>query len=322
MNLRGWRPWAAALALTGVAAGDSLGQGGISFGVESRSVFGQDMVLTSDPVLTRLQSNNLTSVATIRTMSYMREVAFNGLSTTTFRRKWSKIDNNSQYTYLRMGYSSAFMEGMVKVGAAGKLIALKETGESDVDNPGAAADIANQTIDFSYRAQWSQGFAYGFEIRGQPYESDNFSVLAGLHFDHIINNGDIQKQVSINVSTRSLELGRTTVERSNEFSHLRYGLTVSAALKFEQILPFLGLEYADARMRIQRKDVTVTQTFDAAGAVTASETITDELAYTLKPKTLVGLVVGFTIPFERGGITLEGRMRGEDSLKFSGYIAF
>ncbi|MBI4677904.1 MAG: hypothetical protein HY748_10010 [Elusimicrobia bacterium] len=321
--------------------------GGLSLGIEANSVFNQDMKLNAAPVLTRIETNNITQVTTFRSMNYFSMVDyfpadtvvsynhrnrniydyFPAGTTVTYSRGWDNMDWSGHYVMLKLGYSSEFIEGSAKIGAASKALSRKEAEFFASTNTQNAAYLgrASGAVFEGMEVTFDKGFAYGFELKGQPYDTENFSVMAALRFDHAFNTVDAYKAVGIQYSTitTGLVLSQHTGEGTYDISHLRYGLSLTAALKFEHFVPFLGLDYMEGRLRVVQRKVTSSTWYSyPAGVVTSGTTVIEELTYTLRPKIPIGAAIGVTFPFERGGITIEGVMRSQNALKISGYIGF
>ncbi|MFA6317498.1 MAG: hypothetical protein WC943_08775 [Elusimicrobiota bacterium] len=321
--------------------------GGLSVGIEANTVFNQDMKLNASPVLTRIETNNMTQVTTFRSMNYFTMVDYYPSTTTvsydyrnrniadtfpsgttaTYSRGWDNIDVTGNYIYLKIGYSTEYFEGSAKIGSASKVINWKEV-ESFVStntyNPAYVGRQSNAVFD-GIQVTFDKGFAYGFEIKGQPYENENFGVMASIRFDHSFNTVDTFKAVGIQNSTTTAGevLNQYTAEGTVDISHLRYGLSLTATLKLEHFVPYLGLEYMDARLRVVHRRAFTSTQYNFPSGTTASATSTiEELTYTLKPKVPIGAVLGLTFPLERGGITLEGTMRSSNSLRVFGYVGF
>ncbi|MBI5882506.1 MAG: hypothetical protein HZB91_05315 [Elusimicrobia bacterium] len=320
---------------------------GLFLGIEANSVFNQDMKLNASPVLTRIETNNVTQVTTFRSMNYFTMVDFFPSTTTisydyrnrnitntfpagttvTYNRGWDGIDVSGNYIFLKLGYSTEYFEGAAKIGAASKVINWKEVeafASTNTANPAYLGRNSNTVFD-GIQVAFDKGFAYGFELKGQPYENENFGVVAALRFDHSFNTVDLFKAVGIQYSTDTTGqvLSQYTGEGTTDISHLRYGLSLTATVKFEHFVPYLGLEFMDSRLRVvQRRVFANTEYAYPTGIVTSGTTVIEELTYTLKPKVPVGAVLGVTFPLERGGITLEGTMRSSNSLRVFGYIGF
>ncbi|MBI5625178.1 MAG: hypothetical protein HY924_15480 [Elusimicrobia bacterium] len=321
--------------------------GGLSLGIEANTVFNQDMKLNASPVLTRIETDNVTRVTTFRSMDYFSMTEYFPSTTTvtydyrnrnifdtfpsgttvTYNRGWDNIDVTGNYIFLKLGYATEYFEGSAKIGAASKVINWKEAEaftSTNTYNPTYPGRTSSAIFD-GIQVTFDKGFAYGFELKGQPYENENFGVVATLRFDHSFNTVDTFKAVGIQYSTAPTGeiLGQYTGEGTVDISHLRYGLALTATLKLEYFVPYLGFEYMDSRLRVtHRKVFTSTQYAFPSGAVTSATSTIDELTYTLKPKVPIGAVLGITFPFERGGITLEGTMRSSNSLRVFGYIGF
>ncbi|MBI5210981.1 MAG: hypothetical protein HY927_13510 [Elusimicrobia bacterium] len=309
------------LFLVSLAPATASWAGGLSVGVETNAVLAQDMTLVADPTLTLIETDNKTSLTTFRTMSYFRQVNYNADgSTTTTNRAWGNINNSSTYMFIKLGYATEYFEGSAKIGAANKTLTLKET----TNRFEARNDLSRDTRSVSegISMEMNHGFAYGFEVRGQPYDTESISVLVSLRFDQAVNQGDRERTTSITYSTMGAVLSQSSNESSFDISHLRYGLGVSAAFKFEHFVPFIGFDYIEGRFRVTQKDVTTSSVYSVAGALTTGTSTISQVDYTLKPKVPIGAMLGFTVPFERGGITIEGRLRGDSSLRFSAYVGF
>jgi hypothetical protein len=319
---------------------------GLSLGIEANSVFNQDMKLNASPVLTRIETNNATQVTTFRSMNYFSMVDFYTSTTTisydyrnrnitntfpagttvTYNRGWDGIDVSGNYIFLKLGYSTEYLEGSAKIGAAGKVINWKEVesfSSTNTFNPAYLGRTSNSVFD-GVQVVFDKGFAYGFELKGQPYENENFGVVATLRFDHSFNTVDTFKAVGIQYSTDTAGqvLSQYTGEGTVDISHLRYGLALTATVKFEHFVPYLGFEYMDSRLRVVQRRVFASTQYAYPAGTASGTSVVEELTYTLKPKVPVGAVLGVTFPLERGGITLEGTMRSSNSLRVFGYIGF
>ena len=211
---------------------------------------------------------------------------------------------------------------VAKLGAATKkIIRTEKTLRFTTPQPAGAPIAVANTGDRSNVIDLPPDFAYAFELRGQPYESEMIAVLASIYFMKQTNNGRTSETFDVATTTNGVMVSNGVVNRSVEMSQINYGLTVSAALKFESFMPYLGLGYADARLKSMVQTSSIAQTY-TNGALTASTTTSETMEFTLKPKNKPYLAIGFNLPFEKGGVNVEWRIRGETSMTVGGFIAF
>lgn len=322
MSLRSARHSIMAAVLALGAAGRVSADGGLTFGVEATSVFDQEMVLLSNPSVTRLRTDTLTSLSTLRSGDYFTDFDSPAGSSVTTIRTWEKIDHNATYVFLKTSYATEYLEVVAKLGGATKkIIRTEKSLRFKTPQPaGAPIEVAN-VGERSNVVDLPPDFAYGFELKGQPYDSELFSVMTSLYFMKQTNNGRTSETFDVGLTTGGTQISNNVVNRSVEMSQINYGLTASAMMKFESFMPYLGLGYGDGRLKSMIQTSSIAQTF-TNGNLTASSTTAETIEFTLKPKIKPFLAIGFNFPFEKGGVNVEFRIRGETSMTVGGFIAF
>lgn len=315
--------------------------GGFTVGVEGGTLFSQEFKLKTNPTVTRVITDNLTSVTRTLSNSYFKETILSSGSTTNFTtwngaftrkitlpsvstltvtRDWSNINHNAQYLFVKASYSTEYLEGILKLGTGTHRLTRKETSTLLREPPGAPAVATTDNIQTNL-ADLPAGFAYAFHLRGQPYQTDSFHIITDLHFEQAMHKGITDSFVSVGKSTSGATIGQTSVFRSIDMDQFGWGLAVSASMNLGAVQPYMGLSYADGSIKgIQR--TSVLDEVYTSGALTEGTTTIETVEYLLKPKVPISLLLGLTFPFDRGAITIEGKVQGQNMLTLSGFIGF
>lgn len=289
--------------------------------MEAESLFSQDLKLRGDPSITLSRTDNLTGLTVTRAGNYFTQIDSVSGTTTSAVRLWDKIDNSSNILFVKGSYSSEYFEGIVKLGAANKQITRREQSTETAENATLATVVTNRTVQSSI-IDIPQGFAYGFQIRAEPYATDDFSVVTDMRWNQMIYKAKTTDNLAISKSTTSVRQQNVSNLSDLDYDEINYGASLTVAMKLGAVHPYVGLGYSDGKLKVTQKSSNITETYNAAGAVATSQTTLQTTTYTLSPKTRISIIVGLSIPFEKGGVNIEGKMQGESSLKVSGFIGF
>ena len=140
--------------------------------------------------MTRTQVNNTTSLSTTRVTDYFNDInpnLTNG-STTTTQRSWNNIQDSANYLFLKGSYATEYLELVLRLGMGDKRITYYETDYADTAQSGMPDNIG-QGANTNTLVSMAQGFAYGFNVRGEPYQTDDFQVLMDAHYTEMFNKG-------------------------------------------------------------------------------------------------------------------------------------
>jgi hypothetical protein len=303
--------------LPGLARAES----GFTFGVEATSLFSLELKPKPNPSITRVRTDNLTSVSTTRSGDYFKDSdAVNGTST-TYTREWSGISTSANFLFVKGSYSTEFFETIVKLGSANRRIDRKEKTLDTIQPPGGASKTEENQSLTSSLVDLPQGFAYGFEIRGSPYQTENFSVLASIHYTQSILRGTPIESSKVQTTTTGVMLTNTSTLQQVDFDHYDYGLTLAVTANLLAVHPYLGLAYADGKLKGRDRTATVNETY-TNGAIATSVSTVQTIEYTMIPNKKVSFVAGVSFPFERGSVNLEGKMQGENSISINAVLGF
>lgn len=310
------------LALASAVLGprSAFADGAFTIGMEAKSVLDQKLVLSNSPAMTRTRIDSLTQVSTTRSTNYFKDLDSVNGSTTTSLRSWDQLSGSGSYLFLKGSFATEYIEAILRLGAANKRIDHREKATT-LTSKGGQPDVSGQSSDESTLVELPQGFAYGFNVRGEPYQTDDFIILLDAHFTQIFNKGNKSQSFAVNTTTTGVVLSQNASQNLIDFDERLWGLTASVSMRLESFHPYLGLSYDDGILKGTNQLTTNVQTY-ANGALTGGATTIENLQYILKPKSKVSLVLGLSFPFERGGVTIEGRMQGETSLAVGGFIAF
>lgn len=325
------RSWAIVLCLLFLCAGRASADGGFTLGIEAESIFSQDLQIYQSPTITRTRTDLTTGLSTIQSVPYFSQSSAVNGTTTTFVRAWQNLDASGAYTYMKGSYSTQYFEFIAKLGAANRLVRVREHQIGQTDAAGTTS-ITNDQTTFLSLAELPQGFAYSLELRGEPYEGDSFRIMTGIHLSQMINKATMRDD-SQTIFTSSTNITQQLIHSQNrvDYDEINYGFSIIGAIKTEHLVPYLGLYYNDGRYKITNTNLTVTQNLDKNGAFQAGSTsVLDTVSYVLTPKlqklvlfkAKASLVIGLNFPFENGGITLEGKYQGQSSITLSGHVGF
>jgi len=273
--------------------------------------------------MTRTRTNNITNVSTTRTGDYFVEIDSQTAKSVTYLRHWDNINLSANYLMMKTSYSTEYLEAMIKVGPANTKISRRESAvATHFPFNGSAVSVESAQYDSSI-VDLPQGFAYEFRVRGEPYSTEDFSVVTEAFFNSLTNkgNGFTTSSVIKSTETEPVLMSRTFTQGHIEYEQFGYGIGVSVAMKLGTMHPYMGLGYTDGKTKVSQMSTRLDEAY-TGGVLTTGISTSEKLEYILTPKTKISLRVGFSIPFEKGGMNVEGKLGGENSLALSGFIGF